>query len=173
MSVEFDERSVLWVLVWSEILSHQSACNSSIPNLECSKYRNQALIKQKSARRVTTNMSKPRTNKKPKPTSNFACSSLTRKTPVQDRCSLLYLHNVRPLPIPETCFIVPHLTVETPGQKLCVERSADHDINHGILNRSNKKNGIARVLHFCGAERMHAARACWRERWHCWDRVKG
>ena len=32
-----------------------------------------------------------------------------------------------------------HLTVETLGQKLCVERSADHNINHGVLNRSNKK----------------------------------
>ena len=31
-----------------------------------------------------------------KPTNKFACSSLTRKAPVQDRLSLQYLHNVRP-----------------------------------------------------------------------------
>ena len=40
-------------------LPHQSTCNASSQNLECSKCRNRALVNQKTSRRVATTMNKP------------------------------------------------------------------------------------------------------------------
>ena len=81
---------------------------------------------------------------KQKLTNKFACSSLTWKTPVKKQMISLTPVQCSPASNARDVFhpTMPHLTGETLGQKLCVERSADHNINDGVLNRSNEKIDI-------------------------------